>query len=304
MTISNNSVHSKRKRVDLLVKTNNEIIDKFLYLYVYGCEKILKGKIRAGAMPTIDANAIESLEIPVPPLSEQQRIVDILDTFTNSIENLKNQISHRRKQYEYYRDHLLNLQGKEGVEMKTLESVFELRNGYTPSKNDLNFWEGGEIPWYRMEDIRTNGRILSDSLQHITPAAIKGKGLFKAGSFILATTATIGEHALLITDSLANQRFTNLKTRESLENRLLTKFVFYYLFIVDRFCKEHTNKGGFASVDMESLRKMLFPIPPLAEQERIVSILDQFEASVENLEKQLREREKQYEYYRDRLLRF
>ena len=58
--------------------------------------------------------------IPIPSLSEQERIVGILDTFTASIDNLKAQIAQRRKQYEYYRDQLLDLEGKEGVEMKTL----------------------------------------------------------------------------------------------------------------------------------------------------------------------------------------
>ncbi|MBR6273299.1 MAG: restriction endonuclease subunit S, partial [Bacteroidales bacterium] len=80
-----------------------------------------------------------------------------------------------------------------GVEWKKLGEVFEMRNGYTPSKADPNFWTNGDIPWFRMEDIRERGRILSDSFLHITSEAIKGKGLFKANSFILSTTATIGE---------------------------------------------------------------------------------------------------------------
>ena len=190
-----------------------------------------------------------------------------------------------------------------------LGEVFELRNGYTPSKSNPAFWEeGGTIPWYRMEDIRQNGRILSDSMQHITPVAIKGKGLFEAGSFILATTATIGEHALLIADSLANQRFTNFQIRKSLKDSLLTKFVFYYMFVVDDFCKKHTNKSGFESVDMEALKNMPFPLPPLPVQERIVGILDKFETLVSDLSQGLPAEinlvQKQYEYYRNQLLTF
>ena len=282
---------------------NKGIIDKYLYLYVYGCEKILKGKIRAGAMPTIDANTVASLIIPIPSLSEQQRIVDILDTFTASIDNIKAQIEQRRKQYEHYRNTLLTFhKDDDSVEWKTLEDIFELRNGYTPSKANSEFWTDGTIPWFRMEDIRDKGRILSDSYLHITESAIKGKGLFKANSFILATTATIGEHALLIADSLANQRFTNLKIRKSLINNIDIKFMFYYMFVVDEFCKSHTNVSGFASVDMNALKRMAIPIPSLARQQEIVSILDTFEASITNLEAQLEQRQKQYEYYREELL--
>lgn len=191
-----------------------------------------------------------------------------------------------------------------GVEKETLENVFLLRNGYTPSKANSEFWDKGTIPWYRMEDIRDKGRILSDSYLHITEAAIKGKGLFKANSFILATTATIGEHALLIADSLANQRFTNLQIRESLKERIDVKFMYYYMFVVDDFCKNHTNKSGFSSVDMTELKRMLIPLPSLEIQKCIVEDLDKFAGIVDNLETELNLRRKQFEHYREKLLAF
>lgn len=195
---------------------------------------------------------------------------------------------------------LINKLCPNGVEFKPLAEVFEMRNGYTPSKNNPDFWEGGTIPWFRMDDIRENGRILSDSIQHITPSAIKGKGLFEANSFILATTATIGEHALIIADSLANQQFTNIKVRKSLSNLLVTKFIYYYMFIVDDFCKRNTNVSGFASVDMDKLKKMPFPVPPIEVQEEIVRILDSFS----DYAAELQARKQQYEYYRNLLLTF
>ncbi len=190
-----------------------------------------------------------------------------------------------------------------GVEWKKLGEVFEMRNGYTPSKANPNFWINGDIPWFRMEDIRERGRILSDSFLHITSEAIKGKGLFKANSFILATTATIGEHALLIADSLANQRFTNLKICKSLEDKLSVKFMFYYMDIVDEFCKEHTNKSGFESVDMQALKNLPIPLPPLPIQTEIVRILDKFVEQQEQLERLIELRKKQYEYYREEMLK-
>lgn len=192
----------------------------------------------------------------------------------------------------------------DGVEFMTMEEVFEIRNGYTPSKNNPDFWEGGTIPWFRMEDIRQNGRILSDAIQHITPAAIKGKGLFPANSIIIATTATIGEHALVIADSLANQRFTNLTVRKSLSACLLPKFVFYYMFVIDEWCKKNVNAGNFASVDMKRFKKLEFPLPPIEVQTEIVRILDKFTSLEAELEVELDCRKRQYEYYRDKLLSF
>ena len=91
---------------------HSNILDRYLYFFLSSKEDVLKGKIRAGAMPTIDANAVNNLQIPVPPLSEQRRIVAILDRFdalcNDLTSGLSAEIEARRKQYEYYRDKLLN----------------------------------------------------------------------------------------------------------------------------------------------------------------------------------------------------
>ena len=190
------------------------------------------------------------------------------------------------------------------MEWKTLGEVFHTRNGYTPSKANEEFWTDGTIPWFRMEDIRANGRILYDSALHITPQAVKRNGLFKANSIILATSATVGEHALLLQDSLTNQRFTNFEIKDNLKEQLLPKFVFYYFFLIDEWCKLHLVIGNFPSVDVQQLINLPFPLPPLRVQARIVEILDKFTQLEKELEAELEARKKQYAYYRDQLLNF
>ena len=282
-----------------LIDIKDERLDQcFLYYWLSLTAKsyVLEGM----GNPKLMSNVASTIKIPIPFLSEQQRIVSI----TSSISNLKQQIEERRKQYEYERDLLLDLEGKEGVEMKTLKDVFVTRNGYTPSTKNDEFWEGGTIPWFKMEDIRDNGRILNDSNLHITSKAIKGKGLFRANSIILATSATIGEHALITVEHLSNQRFTNFYPQKGCEDCINMKFVYYYMYIIDEWCKQHINQGGFASVDMGGLYNHPFPLLSIHEQSRIVSILDTFEQSIANLEAQLAMREKQYENYRNKLLTF
>ncbi|GAA7179558.1 restriction endonuclease subunit S [Helicobacter pylori] len=197
-------------------------------------------------------------------------------------------------------ERLLQTLAPKGVEFKTLEEVFEIRNGYTPSKNNPEFWKNGTIPWFRMEDLRENGRILKDSIQHITPKALKGKKLFPKNSIIISTTATIGEHALLIVDSLANQRFTFLSKKANCDIALDMKFFFYQCFLLGEWCKNNTNVSGFASVDMTAFKKYKFPIPPLEIQQEIVTILDAFT----ELNTELNARKKQYQYYQNMLLDF
>ena len=183
----------------------------------------------------------------------------------------------------------IRFKGFEG-EWKTpsIGDVFELRNGYTPSKIVKEFWEGGTIPWFRMEDIRINGGFLKDALQHITPLAVKGAGLFEKNSIILATTATIGVHAMLIADSLANQQFTNFKVLKSLSDEYIDEFIYYSFFKIDEWSKNNTNSGGLLSVNMPLLVKQGFLTPCKEEQQTIASyfrILDaKLQASTKKVE--------------------
>lgn len=166
------------QRVLKISGKNGCSIDGYLFHYMGPVFKKIEKETAGGSVKHLSAKVINNILVPIPSLSEQSRIVSILDTFTSSISNLKQQIEERRKQYEYERDLLLDLEGKEGVEMKKLGEVFDTRNGYTPSTKNPDFWEEGTIPWFKMEDIRDNGRVLGDSNLHITPKAIKGKGLF------------------------------------------------------------------------------------------------------------------------------
>jgi type I restriction enzyme S subunit len=169
------------------------------------------------------------------------------------------------------------------------------------------FWENGTIPWFRMEDIRVNGRILSDSIQHITPSAVRG-GLMPKDSIIMATSATIGEYALITVDALTNQRFICLTRKAAYFEKLDIKFFYYYCLILGKWCKDNTNVGNFASVSMDLFQNVKIPIPPLPVQQKIVSILDRFDVLVngisEGLPAELRMRRQQYEYYRHKLLSF
>ncbi|GAA9393981.1 restriction endonuclease subunit S [Helicobacter pylori] len=312
------------------VKDTNELLTKFLYFYLKTNEiQIMENLVSRGSIPALNKADIETLTIPIPPLEIQQEIVKILDAFTE----LNTELKARKKQYEYYQNMLLDFNdinqnhkdakiktypkrlqtllqtlAPKGVEFKTLEEVFEIKNGYTPSKNNPEFWEKGTIPWFRMEDIRENGRILKDSIQHITPKALKGKKLFPKNSIIISTTATIGEHALLIVDSLANQQFTFLSKKANCGIALDMKFFFYQCFLLGEWCKKNTNVSGFASVDMTAFKKYKFPIPPLEIQQEIVKILDQFSILTTDLlagiPAEIKARKKQYEYYREKLLTF
>ncbi len=171
-------------------------------------------------------------------------------------------------------------------EKKTIDELFILRNGYTPSKANPEYWTNGTIPWFRMDDIREQGHILKDASQHITPQAVKGSGLFPAGCIIMSTTATIGEHALLIADSLANQRFTVFQT----VNRWKTidmMFFYHYCFILGEWCRRNVNVGGLNAVNISDLRQHKIPFPSMAEQKLIAGVMTAQEEKIKAAKQQI-----------------
>ncbi|WP_288291409.1 restriction endonuclease subunit S, partial [uncultured Varibaculum sp.] len=190
-----------------------------------------------------------------------------------------------------------------GVELIELQKLFTTRNGYTPSRKNPEYWENGTIPWFRLADIRGGDRILTEAIENVSPSAVKNSGLFPANTIIISTLATIGEHALMKVPGLCNQQLTALTLREKYAALFNIKFLFYYTFVLADWCKKNTMNSSFASVDMKQFKRFGFPMPPLEVQDEIVRILDSFTELEANLQTELKARSKQYEYYRDSLLR-
>lgn len=200
-------------------------------------------------------------------------------------------------------EELMNI---EDVQWKTLGEICNRKNGYTPSKKKREYWENGNIPWFTMADIRKNGRKLNDSLQKVNIEGVKGN-LFPAGTIILSTTATIGEHAILNVDGITNQQFTCFMIKDEFKSIIDNRFLYYYFFKIDQWAIAHATKGGAtASINAKLLDEVMIPIPTLEVQIEIVKILDKFTDYVNELQAELQaelqDRVNQYAYYRDYLL--
>ena len=190
-----------------------------------------------------------------------------------------------------------------GVEYKELGEIFNLKNGYTPSKANKEYWEDTDINWFRIEDINTNGRVLSSSIEKVNKKGVKGK-LLPKNTLIISTSATIGEYALITEEFLCNQRFSCLIIKKEYKNILSPMFLRYYAHILSKKCKENIKIGNFPSVDMDKFKKFLIPLPPLEVQDEIVRRLDIFTALTAELTAELTARKKQYSWYWDYLLKF
>ena len=205
----------------------------------------------------------------------------------------------------------------QGVDVKWLsvDEIFTVKNGYTPSKSKEEYWNEGTIPWFRMEDIRKNGRLLINALQNVSELALKGK-LIPANSLIMSTTATLGEHALVQVPFLTNQQITSFSLKDLYVENINTKYLFYCFFDFGKWCKKNANQnGGLGIIGLSKLKKYKFPIPcpdnpekSLEIQQEIVRVLDELTSLTNQLTTELeterQNRKKQFEFFREQLFRF
>jgi type I restriction enzyme S subunit len=284
---------------------STNLLPKYLFYFLKSKQGLIHALKQGGGVPHVYGKDVAKIGIQIPPIEIQLEIVSVLENFVQLEIEIEKELKARKQQYQYFRNKLLSFP-QEGVDHFELHEIFDLRNGYTPSKSNSEFWQGGEIPWFRLEDIRENGRVLMQSLQNVPDAAIKGgrKKLFPANSILISTSATIGENALITVPHLANQRFTSMTIKREFEGVLDAKFAFYFSFLLADWCRKNTTVSSFASVDMAGFRKFKFPIPPLVSQREIVQALDSFVELVLSIENELSLRRKQSEYFRNRLVSF
>lgn len=280
--------------------------------YLYYCYQIIDWKVDGGTIKRLYNYNLKNATIPVPSLPEQNRIVGILETFTSSIENLKEQIAQRRKQYEYYRDQLLDLEGKEGVEVKTLndsctlitkQTGFDYSKTIKPSLTTKKTEDS--IPFIQNKDFEGTRINLNTDFYIPTSVAIKFPKILLNGKILLVSiSGKIGNVGLYDIDEVSFVGGAVCVCR--LKNDINGKFILYYLLSNrGQASLFHSVKAAsHSNITVESIRSTTIPFPTIGEQQRIVDILDTFEASIQNLEAQLSQREKQYEYYRNKLLTF
>lgn len=277
--------------------------------YIYYCLSNMQDKIFAtktgGGIPHVYISSIENFVIPLPPLPVQQEIVRILDNFTELKAELKAELTARRKQYEYYRDLLLTF-GDE-VEWKTLGEIGKLIRGSGLLKSD--FVEEG-FPCIHYGQIHTYyGTSATETISFVSVDKSKKLKKAKKGDVLIAGVsenvedvckplAWLGGDICISGDMFAFRHNQN------------TKYITYLLQTTDfsRYKEKFAHGAKVTRLRQDKLLAYKIPVPPLEEQERIVAILDRFDALCNDLTSgipaEIEARQKQYEYYRDKLLSF
>ncbi|MFN8673478.1 MAG: restriction endonuclease subunit S [Candidatus Sericytochromatia bacterium] len=308
--VDENEKYTLNQRIGgIRVKDNKILFPNFLNVYLNRTSQLIK--YDDGVNQTnLRKDQILEVKIPIPPIDVQKKIVQILDLYTNHkselIENLTAELSARKKQYNYYREKLLTFEeGK--ADFKPLGEVGELIRGNGLQKKDFTetgvpaIHYGQIYTKYGLSADKTFSYVSNDFAKKLRPA-YKNDLLIATTSEndedVLKSVAWLGEKAVISGDMMLFRHEQNVK------------YLAYY-FKTEAF---QTQKIKYISgtkvrrVSKDNLEKIIIPIPPIEEQNRIVSILDKFDALTnsisEGLPREIKLRQQQYEYYRDLLLSF
>lgn len=288
-------------------KDNVKVMYFFHYLN-HTLKNYITKNSRKGSVPYITMPMLENFRIPIPPLSIQNKIVRVLDAFTE----LTAELVARKQQYAYYREQLFNSENND-FEWKTLGDVTKKwYSGGTPRAGNPEYYEGGSIPWLRTQEVKFND--IEETNIKITPHALKkssAKWIPKDCVIIAISGATAGRSAINKIPLTTNQHCGCLEVDSK---KALYRYVFHWVGLNYENIKA-LGQGARGDLNSSIIKNFRIPIPyannlekSLSEQARIVEILDKFDALTtsltEGLPHEIALRQQQYEYYRELLLSF
>lgn len=174
-----------------------------------------------------------------------------------------------------------------------LGELFNIVNGFTPLKSNPEFWEDGDIPWFTIEDVHRQGRFISSTEKFITRKALSKntERIVPADTVLLCCTASVGEYAYTKIPLTTNQQFNAFVLKEHYKNAVYPLYVFEYAKTLKGSLIDRAGKTTFNFVSVGKLSNMLIPLPPFAEQKRIVAkieellpLIDRYEQAWSRLE--------------------
>lgn len=295
---------------------NPNINIKFIYYFLKQNEPYFQKIGSKMQMPQIATPDTDKFKIPIPPLSVQAKIVQILDTFTELNDQLRDELtaelSMRQKQYQYYRDFLLSEHelAKVGFEWKSLGELGELVRGNGLTKKDLT--DDG-VPAIHYGQIYTHfGTFATQTKSFVSTALAKKLKKAQTGDVLLAGTSENLKDVMKPLGwlggeiAISGDMFAFRPNKQQLDTKYLTYLLQAHEF--QKYKEKHAHGTKVTRLKSEKFLSFVIPIPPLSVQSHIVQILDTFDTLTqsisEGLPKEIQLRQKQYQYYREQLLNF
>ena len=293
--------------------TNHALISlKYVYYVLEQNMAYFQNKAKTGKLPQISISDTENYEIPVPPLPIQNEIVKMLDNFTELTAELTAELALRKKQYNFYRDSLLNFdQNDLDVEWKKIGMIGDVTKlaGFEFTKY-VTYVETGKI--IALRGLNVKGKLDLTDVKYLDGSdltKLERSKLYK-DDILFTYVGTVGQVALVDCDDkyYLAPNVARIRFDKEVVDPAYIRYFFQTEYFMRKQIEKYAKTSSMKNLTMENIRKFQVPIPPLETQAKIVSILDRFDTLTSDLTQglpaEIAARKKQYEYYRDKLLTF
>ena len=285
-----------------------EVDQRFVYYYLLTQVSRLQELARATSvkLPQLGVGDTDTLRLPVPPIEVQREIARILDMFTELGAALEAELEARRRQYEHFAAGLL--QSGEVVPRARLGDVATILRGASPRPiQAFMAKEDDGVPWIKIGDVPADGKYVTRTSQRVTHEGAAKSRRVRPGDFILSNSMSFGRPYISKIEGCIHDGWLAISDFGA-------SFVADYLYYLLRSApiqEEFARRAGAGTVknlNADIVKDVVVPLPDRSTQERVVVLLDKFDALVNDLSvglpAELAARRRQYEHYRDRLLTF
>jgi len=291
--------------VKLNILTDN-IFTQFLFYFLKTKFELFNTQTTGSTIPHVNKSLFENLQIPLPPLPEQKKIATVLSAVQEAKEKTEQVINATKELKKSMMKHLFTygpvpLGETENVSLKEtklgplpekwevviLESYLLLNEsgvwGDAPSEGEI----GVEV--FRSTNIQNSNWVFRDvARRHLTEKQFRRYQL-KEGDILLTKSSGSKKHigkAAYVNDSIEDRKvaFSNFMQRLRFDNRILPKFSFFYITSgrgQKALLRRSTTTTGLRNLTKTDIETLLLPLPPLPEQQKIVSILSAIDQKIE-----------------------
>lgn len=175
----------------------------------------------------------------------------------------------------------------------SLGECCNILNGSTPSKQDATYWDNGNIPWFTIEDVRNQGRVIRFTSKHITEKALNETSvkLLPPNTVLLCCTASVGEYAITEIPITTNQQFNGLIVKKEFQDKLNPRFLYHLSSAFKDELIRISGQTSFNFVSVGVLKTLQIPLPPISTQEEIVAEIEKCQNEIEELQTRINENE-------------
>lgn len=268
----------------MILRPKENVVNKEFFPFFIASDNFFDEVIRisvGGLSPTVNWRDLKELEFDLPSIDEQKVLAEKLWAAYEVKQSYLKMIDATQ---EMVKSQFIEMFGA-NTKRRKISDVCVVRGGSTPTRTTKEYWEGGNVSWFTVEDIYDQGRYIYETKQHITDIATKKCFVYPVDTVLICCTASVGEYAIVKKEMASNQQFNGMMIKDKSE--LNPDFLLYIASTLKNELLRQSGKTTINFVSRSKLEEIEIPVPNIDEQNRFLKIKHQADKSEFELRKSI-----------------